>query len=74
MCIRRATPDAMFICSVCNNQDVYVFQMIPRAMPDMYMRAYPRLCRAILGVLYMCLFFLAITDVHKALPSSNRLA
>ena len=35
----------------------YVFQMIPRAMPDMYMRAYPLLCRAILGVLYMCLFF-----------------
>ena len=31
--------------------------MIPRAMPDMYMRAYPLLCRAILGVLYMCLFF-----------------
>ena len=50
--------------------DMYVFQMIPRAVPDMYMRAYPRLCRAILGVLYMCLFFLAITDVHKALPSS----
>ena len=37
--------------------DMYVFQMIPRAVPDMYMRAYPRLCRAILGVLYMCLFF-----------------
>ena len=53
--------------------DMYVLQMIPRAVPDMYMRAYPRLCRAILGVLYICVYSSG-HQVHKALPSSNRLA
>ena len=42
--------------------------MIPRAMPDMYMRAYPLLCRAILGVLYMCLFFWPSLTYTKHFP------